>query len=267
MGGLLRNKTSGETAPYYATSFSEVIFHVSTRLPAETADHLLLKTKHLGNDEIHIVWSEHNRDYRRDIIPTEFCDVLIVIYPLEFSLYRVTINRKSEVPYFGPLYNEAIVEKAVLPHLVRCTAINASRAKRSSLQFFQHYFEERQQSLATIMTNHKKRSTFEMFTSSLYRPLNPSPLQFQSGCCSRASANSFTSTNTNKTFNSQVAALIDQNVADISMHVEAPSVQEFNSVPPSPTPPVPPKRLSIKLGHGLKPKLQTPPVSPSTMRR
>ena len=275
MGGLLRNKTSGETTPYFATSFTEVIFHVSTRMPSETADHLLLKTKHLGNDEVHIIWSEHSRDYRRDIIPTEFCDVLIVIYPLEFGLYRVTINRKPDVPYFGPLYNEAIVEKAVLPHLVRCTAVNASRAKRSSLQYFQHYFEERQQSLKTIMTNHKVRSTFEKFASSLYRPLNPSPLQFHSGCCSRASGSSFASTTTNKTVNSQVAALLDHNIStNVSLHVDSsPSlVQETttvgsSSVPPSPTPPVPPKRLSIKLGHGLKPKLHTPPVSPSINRR
>ena len=51
----------------------------------------------MGNDEIHIVWSEHYRDYRRDIIPTEFCDILIVIYPLGKRLNRVTITTKSEV--------------------------------------------------------------------------------------------------------------------------------------------------------------------------
>ena len=55
------------------------------------------KTRHLGNDEVHIVWSEHTRDYRRGIIPTEFCDVLIVIYPLPNRLYRIQISTKSEV--------------------------------------------------------------------------------------------------------------------------------------------------------------------------
>ena len=45
-----------------------------------------------GNDEIHIVWSEHWRDYRRGIIPTEFCDVLIVIYPLNNNLYRIQVD-------------------------------------------------------------------------------------------------------------------------------------------------------------------------------
>lgn len=88
MGGLQRNKTTGVTAPYFATSFSEVIFHVSTRMPSNDSESLLQKTRHLGNDEVHIVWSEDTRDYRRGIIPTEFCDVLIVIYPLTQSLYR-----------------------------------------------------------------------------------------------------------------------------------------------------------------------------------
>lgn len=53
--------------------------------------------RHLGNDEVHIVWSEHTRDYRRGIIPTEFGDVIIVIYPLLSGLFRIQINCKSEV--------------------------------------------------------------------------------------------------------------------------------------------------------------------------
>lgn len=63
-----------------------------------------IQTRHLGNDEVHIVWSEHGRDYRRDIIPTEFCDVLIVIYPLQFGLFRVQISRKPEVSHFVSIF-------------------------------------------------------------------------------------------------------------------------------------------------------------------
>ena len=53
--------------------------------------------RHLGNDEVHIVWSEDVQDYRRQIIPTEFGDVIIVIYPLVSHLYRVQIIMKPEV--------------------------------------------------------------------------------------------------------------------------------------------------------------------------
>ena len=57
----------------------------------------LPQTRHLGNDEVHIVWSEHTRDYRRGILPTEFCDVLIVVYPLSNGLHRIQISAKPDV--------------------------------------------------------------------------------------------------------------------------------------------------------------------------
>ena len=115
-GGLEGNLSTGKTAPYFANSLYEVIFHVSTRIPArlepesatrsttfktnasenvdlnsaadsnadtENNEVLNRKLRHLGNDEVHIVWSEHYRNYRRGIIPTEFCDILIVIYPIQ----------------------------------------------------------------------------------------------------------------------------------------------------------------------------------------
>lgn len=136
LGGLPR-QGCGQTAPYYATPFLEVIYHVSTRMPTDTPEAILNKTRHLGNDEVHIVWSEHNRDYRRDILPTEFCDVLIVIYPLKSGLFRVTVNKKPDVPWFGPLSDEVVVGGSCLASLVRASAINASRAKRTSLSLYQ----------------------------------------------------------------------------------------------------------------------------------
>ncbi|CAL7949772.1 unnamed protein product [Xylocopa violacea] len=173
LGGLVPGKASGVTAPYFATSFTEILFHVATRMPSDSPESLLQKTRHLGNDEIHIVWSEHWRDYRRDIIPTEFCDVLIVIYPLHNKLYRIQISRKPEIPFFGPLFDECIVEDKVLPGLVRTTALAASRAKRSTLTLYQHYYEERARSIDTVMRNHKESTTFEEFTANVYSPVQP----------------------------------------------------------------------------------------------
>ncbi|XP_011301901.1 probable Rho GTPase-activating protein CG5521 isoform X2 [Fopius arisanus] len=173
MGGLVPGKASGTTAPYFATSFVEILFHVATRMPSDSPESLLQKTRHLGNDEVHVVWSEHWRDYRRDIIPTEFCDVLIVIYPLPNKLYRVQIARKQEIPFFGPLFDESIVEDCVLPGLVRATALAASRAKRSTLSLYQHYYEERNRSIDTVMRNHKESTTFEEFAANVYAPVQP----------------------------------------------------------------------------------------------
>lgn len=131
----------------------------------------MLQTRHLGNDEVHIVWSEHARDYRRDIIPTEFCDILIVIYPLGNNLNRITVNCKADVPHFGVLFNEAIVESNILAGLVRATAICASRAKRITYQHYQQYYEERARSLDTVITKHINNSTYEEFIAKVYSPL------------------------------------------------------------------------------------------------
>ncbi|EMP32649.1 Ral GTPase-activating protein subunit alpha-2 [Chelonia mydas] len=97
MGGLQRNGSTGQTAPYYATSTVEVIFHVSTRMPSDSDDSLTKKLRHLGNDEVHIVWSEHTRNYRRGIIPTDFGDVLIIIYPMKNHMFFVEIMKKPEM--------------------------------------------------------------------------------------------------------------------------------------------------------------------------
>ena len=58
---------------------------------------VLFQVRHLGNDEVHIVWSEHWRDYRRTIFKTQFADVLIIIYPLPSKLFRIQINKKPNV--------------------------------------------------------------------------------------------------------------------------------------------------------------------------
>ncbi|XP_060150743.1 ral GTPase-activating protein subunit alpha-1 isoform X8 [Globicephala melas] len=140
MGGLQRNKSTGLTTPYFATSTVEVIFHVSTRMPSDSDDSLTKKLRHLGNDEVHIVWSEHTRDYRRGIIPTEFGDVLIVIYPMKNHMFSIQIMKKPEVPFFGPLFDGAIVNGKVLPIMVRATAINASRALKSLIPLYQNLY-------------------------------------------------------------------------------------------------------------------------------
>ncbi|XP_047466446.1 ral GTPase-activating protein subunit alpha-2 isoform X8 [Mugil cephalus] len=170
MGGLQRNGSTGLTAPYYATSTVEVIFHVSTRMPSDSDDSLTKKLRHLGNDEVHIVWSEHTRDYRRGIIPTDFGDVLIIIYPTKNHMYFIQILKKPQVPFFGPLFDGAIVTGTLLPSLVRATCINASRAVKSRLTLYQSFYEERALYLEAIVQNHREVMTFEDFASQVFSP-------------------------------------------------------------------------------------------------
>uniref|UniRef100_UPI0037E8DCE0 ral GTPase-activating protein subunit alpha-2 isoform X1 n=1 Tax=Semicossyphus pulcher TaxID=241346 RepID=UPI0037E8DCE0 len=170
MGGLQRNGSTGVTAPYYATSTVEAIFHVSTRMPSDSDDCLTKKLRHLGNDEVHIVWSEHTRDYRRGIIPTDFGDVLIIIYPMKNHMYFIQIMKKPQVPFFGPLFNGAIITGTLLPSLVRATCINASRAVKSRLTLYQSFYEERALYLEAIVQNHREVMTFEDFASQVFSP-------------------------------------------------------------------------------------------------
>uniref|UniRef100_A0A8D3DQP2 Ral GTPase activating protein catalytic subunit alpha 1 n=1 Tax=Scophthalmus maximus TaxID=52904 RepID=A0A8D3DQP2_SCOMX len=170
MGGLQRNRSTGQTTPYYATSTTEVVYHVSTRMPHDQDHNLTKKLRHLGNDEVHIVWSEHSRDYRRGIIPTEFGDVLIIIYPMKNHMYSIHILKKPEVPFFGPLFDGAVVDMKILPTMVRATAINASRALKSLIPLYQNFYEERARYLETIVQHHQEPTTFEDYAARVYSP-------------------------------------------------------------------------------------------------
>ncbi|KAM9708277.1 ral GTPase-activating protein subunit alpha-1 isoform 7-T9 [Menidia menidia] len=183
MGGLQRNRSTGQTTPYYATSTTEVIYHVSTRMPHDQDHNLTKKLRHLGNDEVHIIWSEHSRDYRRGIIPTEFGDVLIIIYPVKNHMYSIHILKKPEVPFFGPLFDGAIVDMKILPTMVRATAINASRALKSLIPLYQNFYEERSRYLETIVQHHQEPTTFEDYAARVYSPAPCTHLPSDTGSC------------------------------------------------------------------------------------
>ncbi|XP_056624412.1 ral GTPase-activating protein subunit alpha-1 isoform X5 [Triplophysa dalaica] len=183
MGGLQRNKSTGLTMPYFATSTVEVMFHVSTRMPPDSDDSLTKKLRHLGNDEVHIVWSEHSRDYRRGIIPTEFGDVLIIIYPMKNHMYSIQIIKKPEVPFFGPLFDGAIVDGKILPTVVRATAINASRALKSLIPLYQNFYEERARYLETIVEHHSEATAFEDYAARVFCPAPFHYLPSEAGSC------------------------------------------------------------------------------------
>uniref|UniRef100_A0A8C2XR28 Ral GTPase activating protein catalytic subunit alpha 1 n=1 Tax=Cyclopterus lumpus TaxID=8103 RepID=A0A8C2XR28_CYCLU len=183
MGGLQRNRSTGQTTPYYATSTTEVIYHVSTRMPHDQDHNLTKKLRHLGNDEVHIVWSEHSRDYRRGIIPTEFGDVLIIIYPMKNHMYSIHILKKPEVPFFGPLFDGAVVDMDILPTMVRATAINASRALKSLIPLYQNFYEERARYLENIVQHHQEPTTFEDYAARVYSPAPCTHQPSDAGSC------------------------------------------------------------------------------------
>lgn len=51
----------------------------------------------MGNDAVHIVWTENKRDYDPKTITSQFNDVHIVVYPMPNGLYRVQVFKKQQV--------------------------------------------------------------------------------------------------------------------------------------------------------------------------
>ncbi|CAH2094532.1 unnamed protein product [Euphydryas editha] len=176
-GGLRGGGGGGVSAPYVATLTLEALFHVATRMPADSPDAILNKTRHLGNDEVHVVWSEHWRPYKRDTLPTQFCDVLIVLYPLPGGLLRCTVSRKPDVAVFGPLWEECIIRVGCSAALVRGAAFAGGRAVRATMPLYQHACSERARDLDALVAHHTLPATFETFVTRVREPVPPAAPQ------------------------------------------------------------------------------------------
>merc|ERR1719233_2002511 len=90
------------------------------------------KKRHVGNDYVSIIWSDHDMHYLPETIRSDFNFVHIVIYPLNSGLFRISIYKKEKANLldFGPLQDGMVVPFSILPGLVRTTALNADRTVR-----------------------------------------------------------------------------------------------------------------------------------------
>jgi hypothetical protein len=106
----------------------------------------LKKKRHIGNDHVHIVWNDHDRNYQR-IIGGDFGNAQIIITPLKkenSEFFSVKVCRDPKIPIFGPLVNNCIIPKKELGPLVRLTAVNAHRAAIGA----------QSQQLGSVISNH-----------------------------------------------------------------------------------------------------------------
>ncbi|KAJ6228155.1 rho gtpase-activating protein [Anaeramoeba flamelloides] len=176
VGGLdTYNETDGATAPYYSDYQTEVIFHVITRMPnSKNNPKQINKKRHVGNDIVHIVWSENDdQDYDPTTITSQFNFAHIVIYPLPNGLFRIQIFTKQNVKFFGPLIDGLIVDKNSLPYLVRTTAMNANRLVRYNQRGYKHTFPTRWDILIETIQRYKEELNFEdYFVSSVIKNQN-----------------------------------------------------------------------------------------------
>jgi hypothetical protein len=171
LGGL-EWKSTGPHSIYWANSLYECMFHVVTMMPTKPKQldpQQIHKKRQVGNDHVHIVWSEHSRDYRPSTISSEFNDAHIVIYPFASNsphspqLFRIQIHAKASVPLFGPLLDGQIVPWNLLAVLVRLTALNANRAIRYSTTGYGRPYPTRKKYLddciGKVLSEKKQNST------------------------------------------------------------------------------------------------------------
>ena len=172
LGGLDPKQTTGVTAPYYANSIMEVIFHEITSMPTNPSDDQQIhKKRHVGNDIVHIVYSEGTSDYAPTTITSQFNDAHVIVYPLPNGLFRIQIYRKENVQVFGPLVHGMCINKELLVPLVRQTAINANRYVRYNTGGYNcgysRPFPTRRRALDEIVERFKVKRPYEELISEL----------------------------------------------------------------------------------------------------
>ena len=85
-GGLDKAMKSAAKPHYYCSPTHEVIFHVATKMTNDVSDTIQLKKKrHLGNDEVQIVWNDHYRPFDHKIIQTKVTKAWVSIICTVYS--------------------------------------------------------------------------------------------------------------------------------------------------------------------------------------
>lgn len=152
LGGLDRQGSNGEFTLSYINWEYDIVFHIAPLMPTERdSEQQILKKRHVGNDLVNIVWSEEYRDYRIDTILTHLNSVVIVIYPMNCELFRISVLKKIDVEV-GPLQDGMVIPWGVLAPLVRETVIHANEsAKAVNFKKYQRKYAVRKGQISEII--------------------------------------------------------------------------------------------------------------------
>ena len=126
--------SNGRYHCFFASESFEVMFHCAPLMPTDPNDkQQIYKKRHIGNDNVNVIWSENDCDYDPQTISSQFNDAHIIIYPIHgcTTLFKVSVYKKAPSLSFGPLFTETICSANSLPSLVRWTSIFSDRASRA----------------------------------------------------------------------------------------------------------------------------------------
>ncbi|KAF9963445.1 Rap/ran-GAP protein [Mortierella alpina] len=136
---ILLNRLVGEAGEYsYYDTWGEgfeIMYHVSTLLPYNTADRQQIQRKrHIGNDIVCIVFVDGDQPFVPNAIKSQFLHIFVVIRQIELSDgsngYSVAIACDEQVPDFGPPLPDPPIFKTSqeLRAFLLCKMINGENA-------------------------------------------------------------------------------------------------------------------------------------------
>lgn len=141
-----RDNMDGEFAIVWNNDVTELVYHVTTMMPASEYDDEMAvtakKKRHTGNDYVNIVFNNSGEPFRFDMFPSAFNYVYIVITPsvrttflqtrthtmqtpVADRFYRVEVMTRDDFPGISSAHEPKMISGASLPRYVRNLALNA----------------------------------------------------------------------------------------------------------------------------------------------
>lgn len=133
------NYTIGESGEYsYYDTWGEgfeIMYHVSTLLPYNTADRQQIQRKrHIGNDIVCIIFVDGDQPFVPNAIKSQFLHIFVIIHMVDLpdgtKGYSATIASDEQVPEFGPPLPDPPIFRtpAELRAFLLCKMINGENA-------------------------------------------------------------------------------------------------------------------------------------------
>jgi hypothetical protein len=159
-GGLdTENNTDGDFSYFFKDAISQTIFHIPTMMPTicQTDPRCSAKKRHIGNDFVTIVYNDSGLPYSFNTIPGQFNFANLIVEPLGSKeactesqsdvmasyttsafgvgaptpggmaaggFFKVSLQRRPDMPEIGPLSSPKIVPAQALPSFVRQIALH-----------------------------------------------------------------------------------------------------------------------------------------------
>jgi hypothetical protein len=125
-GGLdVKFLGDGKTSVFYHDINTDIMFHVSPLMPAEHDNKNIKHKRHIGNDNVNIVWNENVENYDLQTISSQFNHVILVVSPLSNGMFSVIPLKNAQDMWVSPIQSPVVMPKSFLPHLVRQTSIES----------------------------------------------------------------------------------------------------------------------------------------------